>query len=269
MVDAAAAIAFPGEEGKFLRETCVLPVYILAVIPVAINWHRRILLGPGFAARGALDLSIDRRAWLFLWNETKISIIGVMLYFGISKILLEIYLSSGFFDFVFSLLKENLIYEINTADDAIIFLLILITGGIAMVICFLIIFRLFLAFPATAVDQNRSLRAAWRLGRGNTFRLTTLFFFANLPFYLMEKTLDFVENRFTSQVGMEDIWVFLAGISLISVIGALFFFVRTSVAVAALTSGYYFLNASENPEFRNQLRGKEPNQQILASSPTP
>ena len=269
VADAAAAIYFPGQENENLKEVFITPVYILAVIPVAINWHRRILLGPRFAVKRALDLSLDRRTLPFLWAEIKIGAVLVAFTYLLYNSLSEIYWYSGFAEYIFMSFENTEFLDVISGDDIPSFISSLLTVGVTVIFCFPIVSRLFLIFPAVAVDQDRSFRAAWRLGKGNAFRLAVVLLFASFPFFLMERAFEFADSRFFSQVGTERNWIFPAESILVAAVGALVLFVRTSVIVSALTSSYFFLGASENSEFRNQLRGKGRNRQIPAAPSAP
>ncbi len=128
---------------------------LIAFASFAVAWHRAILLGPGEAARDGLR--IGRRDWRFLGYSIAIPLlVGVPLGMAASLATFAIVIVA----------KLGGLSALSPALVGLAMRLAAALGGAA------IMARLALVLPAIAVDEpGASLSRAWKLGRGNAWRL--------------------------------------------------------------------------------------------------
>ncbi len=139
-----------------------LAIFLIISVTVQVAWYRRVLLGPDGLPAG-FPLALGRREGRFF-----VRMIGVLL------------LMLMLFVFAMNILGSALpAGSPGAAAIGYIGLLVLALGD------FYLASRLWLLLPATAVDARTSFVHAWRLGRGNGWRIALTWIGALLPVTLI------------------------------------------------------------------------------------
>ena len=141
----------------------------LAVIPMITAWHRLVLLGHGHSD-ARLSYSVDRTEWTYL--------LKLILYF-----LVVFLISLALFFAMFVGLSG---IEVLTQSSSSYFGTITVVGiSVLMIAGYIyyvgLVLRLCMVFPAAAIGAQLGFAEAWRLTRGNTWRLVAVFLVVLIP----------------------------------------------------------------------------------------
>ncbi len=136
----ASAVATSGPI-VFARIALEIVLYPIALVA----WHRFVLLGEVPPVRW-FYLGFGRREANFLLAALLLSAIGYGMFFGTALLMVVIAAGAG-------------------AGTGVL------VASVYFVFIFAVASRLLLVFPKLAIDTGIALRAAWHLGRGNTWRL--------------------------------------------------------------------------------------------------
>lgn len=139
----------------------------------AVSWHRLLLLGPT-SGKPAILPAWRRRHWLFLGYTVLLCVLSLLALAPLALIVIGAN--------KFSAVAQGQIQDQGTPWLAIG----LLTAGIIGYIVGLASFMRFpLVLPARAVDERFGLRHAWRLGRGQGWRLLITFMLTMLVMTLL------------------------------------------------------------------------------------
>jgi len=135
-----------------------LAIQSLIVLSFVVAWHRFVLLGEQEIEKHR-GLTYGRREWRFvLWS----ALVGFIVSF-----------TSGF---VFGFINR---FASRQEDPSVIVSIVAIASLSAVLVAIPFI-RIALILPSVALDQPASLKATWRLARGNAIRTGVIISFAGL-----------------------------------------------------------------------------------------
>ena len=197
-------------------------VLSVLAMPFIVAWHRLAILGPE-AIAGQRGLTIGRREGLFIVVSW-----GIALPFIILGIVVE---------------ALGAVVEAQTASPAG-------AGGfdvgfiLPMIIILFVmapLLRVFLIYPLIATDHGVSIRQAWKLAKGNTFRFAAILclvgYSLKAVIWIIDSSASFL---LTGNVGSGPT------IAINHATGVLEYFIVGSVGASALALSYRFLTTTRN-----------------------
>ena len=195
---------------EILAIVTLVLLYVAAIYAIAVGWHRALLLG-------------ERPSWFSLsFGLRELKYIGYAILIGIVSVLL----------FAFGVLIFSTVSVGAGGAATFVFLFGALLGG--FVLMFVIIGRLFLVLPGTAVGDRRvSLAESINLTKGNTWRIAGGFLLISL--------LNIIPNILTpdldpnAAIGPGLIFLILA-----FVLSVLFSIVLAFVAISYMSYCYWF-----------------------------
>ena len=201
----------------------LLAVIVFAAVfcMYAVSWHRLYLVpGEDISARGAYRWG--GRQWRFLLSYIKVLLIMIPIFTVLAVILGGL---AG-------------VIAASAGGGATLFGSILIAQALSALVVGWYYARFSMLFPAMAVDAGLKVRDAWRLSKGNGWRLLWIIVFVALPVAIVTWPVNFGISVVLMNSGVISS---LTANLLIALIGQFFAFIGIAVGVSALSISYKLL----------------------------
>ena len=198
--------------------------------PFIVAWHRLVLLGPE-AIAGQRGLTFGRREGLFI----VLTLLPVGLIFAVIIVIANL---GAAIDAHAASPAEPAGFDVGFILPMVIILFVMAP-----------LMRVLLIFPSIATDQGVSIRQAWKLAKGNTFRFAAIIFLVGFSLRVVFWIIDFSANfLLTGNVSSESGMV--PTIAITRAIQVLENFIGGSVGVSALSLSYRFLTPAGGADAR-------------------
>ncbi len=188
----------------------------------AVSWHRLYLVpGEDASARGAYRWG--RRQWRFLLSYIRVFLIVIPIF------IVPVVILDGL-----AVLRA----VAAGGGGATLFVFVFIAPALSWLIAGWFYARFSMLFPAMAVDAGLKVRDAWRLSKGNGWRLLWIIVFVALPVAIVTWPVNFGISVVLMDSGVIPS---LTANLLTTLIGQFFAFIGIAVGVSALSISYKLL----------------------------
>ncbi len=205
-----------------------VPIIILSFLTISfvVSWHRLVLLGADAIVTDR-GLKFERREFRFLLKGFVVTII-----LAIASTLAIMF--AGIIGTVISATLGGLVPGFFVFLASIFFFVAALAP----------IYRYFLVIPAICIDGNASFGAAWKLGKGNSYRFFWTVFLASIPFAILVTVIGLVIGASLGFVLAPEN-AYQAATILGKAIEMFYFFAIGAIGATTLSMSYRFLTEAK------------------------